>query len=85
VGKLLRGSDNAKESVATWPATEHDIDLISIFVAGLSGETTVVENPVTKDPVLMTRTLMLDIALPGDPPNPQSQAILPKGKRWVMR
>ena len=85
VGKLLRGPDNAKDSLAIWPATEHDIDAMSIFIAGLSGETTVVNNPVTDDPVLMTKTLMVDVALPGNPPNPEVQAVLPQGHHWVMR
>ncbi len=39
VGKLLQGSDNARESVAIWPAPKHDVNDIRVFVGGLSGET----------------------------------------------
>ena len=35
----LQGEDNARESVAIWPAPKHDVNNISIFIGGLSGET----------------------------------------------
>ena len=85
VGKLLRGPDHARDSVAIWPAPEKDVDLMSILVAGLSGETTVVKNPITQDPVLLIRTLMIDISVPGNPPSPQDQSVLERDKTWVMR
>jgi hypothetical protein len=39
VGKLLQGEDNARESVAIWQVPDHDVDMLRIFVGGLSGET----------------------------------------------
>ena len=38
-GKLLQGEDNAKQSVAIWKVPDHDVDMLRIFVGGLSGET----------------------------------------------
>ncbi len=39
IGKLLQGEDNARESVAIWAVPEHDVDMLRVFVGGLSGET----------------------------------------------
>lgn len=85
VGKLLRGEDYAKESVAIWPAFEQDVDRFNLFVAGISGETTVIKHPRTGDEVVLRKTLMLDYTTPGTGVRPQDQPIVRKGKRWVMR
>ncbi len=85
VGKILLGEDNARESVIIWPAFKHDVTRVTVFVGGLSGETQEVPNPVTGDTVLVNKTLMIDFDLPGNPVSPQEQAVVPKGKEWVMR
>jgi len=90
VGQLLQGEDNAKESVAIWPASKHNIDRISIFFAGLSGETIVVTAPDPADTsktleTLVTKTLMIDYELPGFPISPQDQTVQYKGQKWIMR
>jgi hypothetical protein len=45
IGELKSGADNARESVAIWPASEVDVNQFSVYVGGLSGETRVVRNP----------------------------------------
>ena len=52
VGRILQGEDNARESVVVWPASEHDVDAFEVFISGLSGETAVVMDPVTGQPML---------------------------------
>lgn len=85
VGQLLQGEDHARESVIIWREPGEDVARISLFISGLSGETTVIQNPETKAQVLMTRTLMLDFELPGRPALPQNQTILSAGQKWIMR
>jgi hypothetical protein len=90
VGQFRQDEDNAKESVAIWPATKHNVDQISVFISGLSGETAVVKVPDPADTTktidaLVTKTLMVDYELPGAPLSPQEQAVVPKGSRWIMR
>ncbi len=51
-GVIQQGQDQARESVAIWPAFLHDVDMLSIFVTGLSGETVGVLNPKTGEPVI---------------------------------
>lgn len=90
VGQILQGDDHAKEGVAIWPATTHNIDRISIFVAGLSGETAVVKAPDPADTTktldtLVAKTLMIDFEFPGFPASPQEQNVTYKAQKWIMR
>lgn len=85
VGELLEGEDYARESVAIWPAFEENVTEMAIFIAGLSGETASVRNPITDELVMMRRTLMLEFRLPGNPPTPERQAVVHEGTREVMR
>lgn len=82
---VLQGEDHAGESVAIWRDFGHDVDHISIFIEGLSGETTRIDHPVTGEPVLMRKTLMLEYGLPGLPPTPRQQEVVVQGEQWIMR
>ena len=90
VGQILQGADHAKESVAIWPAPEHNIDQVTVFFGGLSGETAQVKVPDSTDPTktidaLVSKTLMIDYEFPGSPLSPQNQAVVFKGEKWIMR
>lgn len=86
VGRLLQGEDYAKESVAIWPAFEgEDVDRFTVFIGGLSGETTTVANPSTGEEVLVRRTRAIDYAVPGNYPTPQGQPVEKVRERDVMR
>jgi len=100
-GKLLQGQDNAKSSVAIWPDFDPNAGQVSIFLGGLSGETasiplpspiTVVqtdwrgkEKTVTKDSLLLVKTLHLQYDIPGE--KSARRFLTPKliEKSWVMR
>lgn len=82
---VLQGRDHAGESVAVWRDFAHDVDHVSIFIEGLSGETTRIDHPLTGEPVLMRKTLMLQYALPGRPPSPRQQEVVAQGEQWIMR
>lgn len=85
VGKLLIGEDCAKESVVMWPAFSHDIDKLTIFVGGLSGETQSITNPANNESVVLTKTLAINYDFPGTDGPIQFQTVEPKGEKWVMR
>ncbi len=90
VGRLLRGEDHAKESVAIWPAFKHNVDRISVYVGGLSGETAVVKTPDPEDPsktkeFVLAKTLEMKYSFPGSPLSPQDQAVITGQKKWIMR
>ena len=56
-GAIKPGKDKARQSVAMWPAFDHDVDSLSIFFRGLSGETATVVNPRTYQPVIDPESL----------------------------
>ncbi len=85
IGRILQGPDHAKEGVAIWPATEDDIDHITIFFSGLSGETAVIDHAETGERVVLRKTLMIDYDLPGTGEHIQDQPVVHKGEKWVMR
>ena len=84
VGKLLQGEDNAKDSVAIFPALDPDARKFQLFVSGLSGETAEVKNPVNGKPVLLQKTLELDFTIPGQAIGIDPQVRLDETK-WVMK
>lgn len=85
VGRLLQGDDNARDSVAIWPLPDRDINELSVFVSGLSGETAVTTNPLTDEPVLLRKTLAITFKTPGDKANNLAKPVKFTGKTWVMR
>lgn len=88
VGTVLDGPEHAREGVLVWPATDLDVDEISLFFGGLSGES---ENYVvgreTSDPrrYSLRKTMMLRFATPGDIAGQGSRPFEMVEKRWVMR
>ena len=98
-GRLLVGSDQAKDSVAIWPEPMERMGTFSIFVGGLSGEAVWYKNgqetPLNKaDWVknkpedageILRKTLQIDIQVPGDEFYPGRDKVIVKGERWVMR
>ncbi|QDU73033.1 hypothetical protein [Mucisphaera calidilacus] len=88
VGRLLQGKDHARDSVAIWRAPYEDIDEMTVFIGGLSGETATIAHP---DPdregetIQLRRTRMLRFSAPGFYDNPQFQPIELVEERDVMR
>ncbi len=46
IGKVLQGQDNARDSIAVWSDFDPRASGFTVFVGGLSGETTSVRNPL---------------------------------------
>jgi len=85
---VLNGPEHAREGVLIWPANDLDVDEISVYFAGLSGER---ENYVVgrdgPDPkrYSLRKTMMLRFATPGDFTRQGSRPFELTQKRWVMR
>lgn len=85
IGEIFHGREHARDGLVVWLADQIDVNEISMFVGGLSGETATVNNPATGKEVVLRKTLERDYLVPGD--------VLPRGSKpvelieqqWVMR
>lgn len=88
VSTVLDGPEHARDGVVIWPATDLDVDEITVFFAGLSGEfEAYVVGRDTPNPqrYSLRKTMMLRYATPGDFANQGSVPFELVEKRWVMR
>jgi hypothetical protein len=85
IGEIFHGRDHAKEGLIVWPARQVGVNEVSMFIAGTSGETATVVNPITGERVLLRKTLQRDYLIPGDAVARGSKPVEMKSQRWVMR
>ncbi|HBG28308.1 MAG: hypothetical protein A2Y10_04215 [Planctomycetes bacterium GWF2_41_51] len=89
--RILQGEDNTEDLVIIWPDFEAKAKNISLFIAGLSNETVVLEHPTAKDPngnpekIYLRKTLELQYSISGDPNLRSNTRLVYKGMDWVMR
>lgn len=89
VGMILQGEENAREGLAVWPVNDLDVDEITVYAAGFSGETAPVEFKDAKtgehSRVLLRKSMMLRYTSPGQLQVGSSEPLELVEKRWVMR
>ena len=85
IGEIFHGREHAKEGLVIWPAGSLDVNEISMFVAGISGETATVKNPITDEVVVLRKTLQRDYLVAGDALPRGSRPVDLVRQRWVMR
>lgn len=88
VSTVLQGPEHARDGVLIWPANQLDVDEVTVFFAGLSGEfESYVVDRDGQNPRRYTlrKTLMLRYATPGDFSNQGARPFEVDEKRWVMR
>ncbi len=91
-GTLRVGEDQAKDGVAIWEETEAEMGDFSIFVSGLSGESTQLTDSsnqpaLDKDgkPIILFKTMQIDYKIAGDEVLPGNDPITKTNQKWVMR
>ncbi|MCA9303050.1 MAG: hypothetical protein KC996_02905 [Phycisphaerales bacterium] len=85
---VLEGPEHARDGVAIWPAKDLDVDEVTVYFGGLSGEQeTYVVGRETDNPTRyrLRKTLMLRYSTPGEIANRGSRPLELAEKRWVMR
>lgn len=89
VGPLLQGEENAREGLAVWALPDVTVADLTVYAAGLSGETRPLE---VKDPstgeitrVLLRKTLMTTYTASGEIAPASGAEIARTGQRWVLR
>jgi hypothetical protein len=83
-GAIRLGETQAKDGVAIWREPEPEMGTFSIFVGGLSGESTTMKGPDDK-PVILRKTLQLNYIIRGDEVYPGEDEVNENASEWVMR
>lgn len=85
IGDIHHGKEHAKEGIAVWPAKSTDVNELSLFIAGISGETARITNPVTNEDVLLRKTLQRDYLIRGDALARGSKPAELVRQEWILR
>ena len=62
-----------------------NVNEISLFIAGISGETARITNPLTNEDVLLRKTLQRDYLIRGDARARGSKPIELVRQEWILR
>jgi len=86
IGDLLEGPENAREGLVVWPARVLNVNELSVFIAGISGETTRVRNPMEpNEQIILYKTLQRDYLIPGDALARGTTPVDLVQERWIFR
>ena len=85
LGDIFQGRENAKEGLVVWPANNLKVNELSLFVAGVSGETARVKNPITSEEVILRKTLQRDYLIPGNAPARGTKPVDLVSESWILR
>ena len=85
IGDLLTGIENARDGLVIWPARILNVNEISMFIAGISGETIRVRNPISGEQVILYKTLQRDYLVPGDAQVRGSKPVDLVSQAWILR
>lgn len=85
IGDLLQGQEHARDGLVIWPAEDLNVNEMSLFIAGLSGETARVVNPATDETKVLRKTLQRDYLIPGSAAARGSEAVGLVGQSWILR
>lgn len=89
--RLRKGADNARDIAIIWPEFDPKANVVSLFIAGLSNESTVVKDPIKKDAsgnpvsVYLQKTLQLNYLNATDPALREMAGLAFQKQVWVMR
>ncbi len=89
--RILQGKDNTRDIAIIWPDFDMQAKEVSLFIAGFSNETIVVDYPVadddsdTPEKVFLRKTLELDYTFSGDAAFRANPKMTFGGMNWIMR
>jgi hypothetical protein len=89
--RIRRGADNARDIAIIWPEFDPKANLVNLFIAGLSNEATVINDPIKKDDtgnpvkVYLQKTLQLNYLNATDPTLREQAGLTFQKQSWVMR
>ena len=85
IGDLRQGAEYARDGLAVWPVQNDRANEVSIFVAGLSGETAREFHPVSGEAVILRKSLHLKFMVDGDLEGRLATPATLMASEWVIR
>lgn len=89
VGPLLQGEENAREGLAVWLLPDVSVAELTVYIAGLSGETRAIETRDAKtgetNRTLLRKTMMIRYFGPGEVDPASGNEISRADDRWILR
>ncbi len=85
IGDIFQGREHAKDGLAVWPARRVQVNELSLFVGGTSGETARVKHPMTGGSLILRKTLQRDYLVRGDALARGSEPVELIEQRWILR
>jgi hypothetical protein len=85
IGDLLQGREHAKDGLVVWAARNTSVNEVSLFAAGISGETARVLNPLTGQEMILRKTLHRRYLVRGDALARRSKPVELIDEEWVLR
>jgi len=85
MGELRQGEENARDGLVTFPAENLNVDQITVFAAGFSGETRRIVKPDTGEVVTLRKVMMLQHESPGTLAGRGPAPIERTESRWILR
>jgi hypothetical protein len=89
--RILQGHDHARDFIVIWPDFDIMTHAVSLFFAGLSNETAVIDHPIAREQtgrptkVFLKKTLQLDFSLWGASNLRRDEDIQFVASHWIMR
>src|SRR6185503_14338474 len=86
IGQLLQGKENARDGIVIWPANDLNVEELTVYAAGFSGETATVETPDTHQKMVLRKSLQRRYQISGELVGQTGKDIpLAEPQRWIMR
>lgn len=85
IGDVFEGPEHARDGIVVWPARNLDVNEMSLFIAGISGETARVTHPMTGESLVLRKTLQRDYLIPGNAAALSSDPVELVSQRWILR
>ena len=84
-GTIRPGRENTRQGLVVWLLPGTDMDELSVYGAGFSGETRAVTRPDTGEKVILRKTLMLRHPVPGEIDAEINPTFERSTTQWILR
>ena len=85
LGDILQGEEHAIDGLIVWPLKDQDVNILELFIAGVSGETARVVHPRTGEEVILRKSIHRRYLVRGNAIRRGSEPVELVKERWILR